>query len=329
MSILGYQRLRILIAGAGSAGQRHLKVLRELGLKNISVFDPQPRQIEKAKAIYPEIYVENSYEEGLEKHPDAVFIMTPPKMHIPMAIQAADRCCCIFCEKPLSDTLPEVGNLKKAIEDNGVKFAIGLCFRYHKGIQLVKDILESGKEGRIVSVNSFMGECLPSVRPDYKNLFSSRYYGAFDLVHDLDLALWLTEKDVRSVHCVYGNYSDIGTDAPDLAEILLDFGSSTAQVHLDFFHIPRMRYINVSCTDGSVYIDFSSWDNCTVEWYEPESRQLCSIKMNTRRNDMFRDEDDAFLKSILGIESTTYGIEDALASQKVISDIQNQVGANA
>ena len=95
----------MFIAGLGSIGLRHLRALQALDVKNISAFDPVPASVTKALDIYPQLQIRSSYEEGLAAGPDGVFILTPPKMHIPMILQALDSGCNVFCEKPLSDTL--------------------------------------------------------------------------------------------------------------------------------------------------------------------------------------------------------------------------------
>ena len=84
----------------------------------------------------------------------------------------------------------------------------GLCFRYHDGLRKAKSLLESGRFGRLVSIRCMMGEKFPAVRPDYRTLFSSKYSGAFDLTHEVDLAVWFAESPVRKVMCAAGSFSD-------------------------------------------------------------------------------------------------------------------------
>jgi len=315
----------VFIAGLGSIGQRHLRALRALGVDNISAFDPVPESVAKAKDIYPELQIRASYEEGLEEGPDGVFILTPPKMHVPMSLQALDKGCNVFCEKPLSDTLDGTQELIHKLKQSEYKMCIGLCFRYHTGIRKAKALLESGAVGRIVSIRSLMGEHFPSVRPDYRTLFSAQYSGAFDLMHDLDLAIWFSGQRIAQIHSVYGSYSDIGIKAPDVAEILIGFEDRcTATVHLDFFQRPRRRQIELICTEGCMIVDFSTWDQCTVSVYRVEKETWEKETFATDRDDMFRDEDRAFLEFITGNRDVqVYGVEDALLSLNALHQIQN------
>ena len=246
-------------------------------------------------------------------------------MHIPMAIQALDMGCHVFSEKPLSDTLDGVDALCEKLSLTKKTFCIGLCFRYHEGIKRARSVLKAGAVGRLVCVRSLMGEHFPSVRPDYKTLFSARYSGAFDLMHDLDLALWFADQPVQEIHCVYGSYSDIDIKAPDTAEILIGFKDRcTATVHLDFFQRPRRRQIELICTEGCILIDFSTWDSCTLQIYRAGESEWESHTFPTLRDDMFREENQAFLEYIAGNnKAVVYHINDALLSLQALNQIQN------
>lgn len=312
---------RILMAGMGSIGQRHLRVLQEMGATEITVTDTNSEVLLKTKEKYPNVETVENYEKGLERDPDAVFILTPPKLHVPMAIQAAEAGCHIFMEKPISDSLENVDLLAETIKRTGRILAVGLCFRYHKGVKELKNLLDTQEFGRIVSIRSMMGEHLPSVRPDYKTLFSAQYSGAFDLMHDLDLALWLAGSPVEDVYSIYGNYSEIGIKAPDLAEIILSFKDCAASVHLDFFQQPRRRQLELMCTKGRLELDFSTWDKCVLTSFYAESGEKNVRSFITERDDMFREEDQAFLQAAKGMPAAIWRMEDALPSLEVIHKI--------
>jgi predicted dehydrogenase len=159
--------------------------------------------------------------------------------------------------------------------------------------------LASGRIGRLASVRALMGEHLPDVRPDYRTLFSAKVGGAFDLMHDIDLAIWFADQPVRKVNAVYGNYSDIGIEAPDLVEILMDFQDRcVATVHLDFFQRPRRRQIELIGTQGVITVEFARWDHCTVSVYEASQAKWDVEELTTDRDDMFRAEDREFLEAV-------------------------------
>lgn len=317
-----WKDISVLIAGVGSIGKRHTTCLQELGVKDIRACDVNETLLAQYAADYPGVKTYTSFEAGLADKPDAVFILTPPKLHIPMAIQALEAGCHVLSEKPLSDRIAGVEKLKEALDRTGKKFMVALCFRYHDGVRKAKEILDSGRIGRIVSVRAMMGEHLPDVRPDYKDLFSSKYSGAFDLMHDIDLALWFAGQPVKGLKALYGNYSDIGIEAPDLVELLIDLeGPTVATVHLDFFQKPRRRELELMGTKGFIRLEFGSWDyyRLTVadDVNEPEV-----ITAPTVRNDMFKAEDQEFLQAIAEDKEIVCTMEEAMLSLGVVEQAQ-------
>jgi predicted dehydrogenase len=293
--------LSILIVGCGSAGKRHARVLNDLGVRDIRACDPLASQRDSLHAQVPTAVLYESLEAGLADVPDTVLIATPPKLHIPVAVQAVQAGAHVLCEKPLSDTCEGVDQLEMLAGERNRKVMVALCFRYHAGHLRAKTYLDSGRVGRLVSIRALMGEHLPEVRPDYRNLFTSRYSGAFDLMHDIDLAIWYAGGRVSKVLSLTGNVSDIGIDAPDLVEMLLQFEHScVASVHLDLFQKPRRRVTELICTEGVIIVEFAKWDHCTVSLYDALRNTWEHEELDTDRDDMFRAEDREFLEAVAG-----------------------------
>jgi predicted dehydrogenase len=294
-----WQDVSVLIVGCGSIGKRHARVLSGLGVADLRICDPSAEQRRTLVEQVPTVKVCDSYEAGLNERPDAVLLCTPPAMHVPMARQAIEAGCHVLSEKPLSDSTDGIDELVALAQRRSKKVMVALCFRYHDGLVKAKQYLDSGRIGRLASVRALMGEHLPDVRPDYRTLFSAKVGGAFDLMHDIDLALWYAGQPVRRVHAVYGNYSDIGIEAPDLVEILMDFESHcAATVHLDFFQRPRRRQMELIGTQGVITVEFARWDHCTVSVYQSARGQWEVEELTTDRDDMFRAEDREFLDAV-------------------------------
>lgn len=98
-----WKKLKVLIAGCGSIGKRHSRILTSLGVENIMVFDNNQKQVELL----------------LNEFPDVKFVST-----------------------------------------------------FQKGLEMVE-------------------EHFPDVHPEYKSLYYAKYSGAFELMHDLDPAIWI------------------------------------------------------------------------------------------------------------------------------------------
>lgn len=312
--------LSILIAGCGSIGKRHARVLNGLGLRDIRACDPAPAQRESLLGETPTVTMYDSFEAGLWGAPDTVLICTPPKLHIPMAMQAIQAGCHVLCEKPLSDAPEGIDELAALAAEAEKKVMVALCFRYHAGLVMAKRLLDSGRVGRLVSVRALMGEHLPDVRPDYRNLFSSGYLGAFDLSHEIDLAIWYAGRPIRQVCALSGSYSDIGIQAPDVVELLIDFEDRCmASVHLDFYQRPRRRQTELICTQGVIIVEFARWGHCNVSVYDAAEGNWEQQELVTERDDMFRAEDREFLQAVAEDKPLACDIAEARKSVEVIA----------
>jgi|WetSurMetagenome_2_1015567.scaffolds.fasta_scaffold12509_2 predicted dehydrogenase len=304
-----WQDLSVLIAGCGSIGKRHARVLHGLGVRDLRACDPLPEQRAALLAQVPTVKMYETYEAGLVDHPDTVLIGTPPWLHIPQAIAAIRAGCHVLSEKPLSDSIDGLDDLASVAAAENKKVMVAHCFRYHDGLLKARAALDAGRIGRLVSVRALVGEHLPDVRPDYRSLFSAQHGGAFDLMHDIDLALWYAGLPVSQVFALSGSYSDIGIAAPDVAEILIGFEGRGAHgrgahdrclatVHLDFFQRPRRRQIELIGTGGVIIVEFAAWDRCTVSIYEAAKAAWEHEDLVTDRDDMFRAEDREFLQAV-------------------------------
>lgn len=314
-----WKDLSILLVGCGSAGRRHARALASLGVTDMRAWDADQRQIDSLFLDIPSVRPCSSLEKGLQDRPDAVFILTPPETHLPLALRALRAGSHVFCEKLLCETLKEAGRLKKELEKSGRAMAVGMCFRYHAGVRRARELLDQGTVGRLVSVRSLMGEHLPAVRPDYRTLFVSKSSGAFDLVHDVDLSVWFANLPVRRVFSVSGTFSDIGIEAPDTVEILIGFeGRCSASIHLDLFQRPRRRQLELIGTEGVLVLDFSSWNQWTLSFFRASSSGWDTETGATNRDDMFREEDMAFLTAIAEGSPVACTVEEACRSLSVI-----------
>jgi predicted dehydrogenase len=243
-----------------------------------------------------------------------------------MAIRAIHAGCHVLSEKPLSETTEGIDELSSLAAEKHRKVMVALCFRFHEGLVKAKGYLDSGRVGRLVSVRGLMGEHLPEVRPDYGNLISAGFYSAFDLMHEIDLAIWYAGQPVRQVLSLSGPYGDVGTDqVPDLAEILIDFEDRCmASIHLDFFQRPRRRQMELICADGVIIVEFAKWDCCTVSVYEAARQTWEHEELITVRDDMFRAEDREFLQAVAEDKAILCSISEARKSVEVVVAARSQ-----
>lgn len=158
------KELRIGLIGCGLMGRTHSN-----GYNRIGNFFPEleyhpvlkavcSRSEEKVKA-FAEQWGYESYETDWKslinrEDIDAVDICTPNNMHSEIAIAAAKAGKMILCEKPLARTLAEAQPMVEAIEKAGVKNTVWYNYRRIPAVTLAKQIIDSGKLGRIFHYRS-------------------------------------------------------------------------------------------------------------------------------------------------------------------------------
>lgn len=81
---------------------------------------------------------------------NAVYIATPPHVHLPLAKQAAEAGKHILLEKPMALSVAECEQITAACKENNVQLIIAYYRRYFPMVRMMKKLLDSGAIGRPV-----------------------------------------------------------------------------------------------------------------------------------------------------------------------------------
>jgi predicted dehydrogenase len=154
---------RIAVAGAGYIGQAHIDVIQRSNTVTLcAVIDSSPLAVETVEKAGVPLYAR--LEELLAKDkPDGVVLATPNKLHLPHALLCIDAGLPILLEKPIASTVAEATTIVDAVVAKQARVLIG-HHRAHSPIMArARDVIQSGKLGRLVSV---MGSAL-FLKPDH------------------------------------------------------------------------------------------------------------------------------------------------------------------
>ena len=80
---------------------------------------------------------------------DAVIIATPDHWHVPMSLEAARHSKHVYCEKPLSWTVAETFEIRKAVKESGIVFQLGHQGRQTESYEVAKSLIEQNVAGKI------------------------------------------------------------------------------------------------------------------------------------------------------------------------------------
>jgi predicted dehydrogenase len=306
---------KILIAGLGSIGRRHLRNLRSLGHTNLVLYRSHHSTLPDAEL--EDIPTETTLQAALAHQPVAVVVSNPTSLHLPVAIAAAQAGCHLFLEKPISHSLDGLDELSALVKQQQLKVLVGFQFRFHPGLQAVKQLLQSGAIGTPVYAHAHWGEFLPDWHPweDYRSGYSARSdLGGgviLTLCHPLDYLRWLL-GEVKTVSATVGQRSHLELNVEDMADITLEFdGGAIATVHLDYIQQPPTHTLHITGQHGSL-----RWDNAdgAVHWYEAKrgTWQTIPLEPNFERNSMFLAEMQHLLDCLSGKAEPLVTLEDGV-----------------
>jgi len=302
--------------GYGSIGKRHVNNLAKFTNTQIIVCT---KNKEATQLVKNGIKVFDSLTNALCEKPDIGIICNETSLHVKTAIRLAEHNCNLFIEKPLSSSLNGTQRLLSLIKKKKLISMVGCNMRFHKSINKIKKIIDSGDLGRIISVHAENGSFLPDWHPweNYQISYASnkKLGGGVVLtqIHEIDYLYWFFGK-VAEVSSFTGKFSDLKINVEDLSAILLKFQKNIiAEVHLDYFQQPESRNCKVVGTRGVLYWDSDTnkvryYDNLKKKWYTKFTYE------NYQRNDMFVDELKYFLNCIKNKKNTMNPIEEGLVT---------------
>ena len=151
-----HPQVRLAVVGAGSRGMNYARIAVESGAVIVAVADPDPMHRERFAADHgladAAVFADWRDLVARPKLADAVVIATPDKLHAEPAVAFAEAGYHLLLEKPMAPTEVESLRIVEAAEANDVTLMICHVMRYSGYTRMLKNVLDSGRIGTIVSV---------------------------------------------------------------------------------------------------------------------------------------------------------------------------------
>jgi predicted dehydrogenase len=234
-----------IVIGYGSIGQRHVRVLRDLGC-DVAV-------VSRRKVDHPQVFASLG-DAFSARRPDYVVVASETSAHA-MAVEEllrrryAGR---LLIEKPL-------GEMPRPVFDASFELAaVGYNLRFHPAMITLADALVGQ---RPISMQAYCGQYLPDWRPgtDFRESYSAdpaRGGGVLrDLSHELDYLLWLGGA-WRTVAALGGHISPLEIKSDDCWALLLALDRCPAvSVQVNYLDRPGRRQIVVNTAEHTFVAD--------------------------------------------------------------------------
>jgi len=188
------KKIGVGLIGCGNVSARHfeaIKAVKELEL--VAVSDIVPERAKKAGTEQGvDWYSEN--EKIFERSDiDLVSICTPIATHPEIAMQAIQSGKDVLSEKPIGIDLREIDKLINESEKLGKRVFVVHQVRFNKAILALKNVIDSGKMGKIYSISL-------NTRWFRPREYFDKWYGKKDIaggtllnqgIHYIDIVQWL------------------------------------------------------------------------------------------------------------------------------------------
>lgn len=252
--------MNIGLIGAGNISQTHGRAAAAIpGVSVVAVHGANPGKARELAAAYGAAAYDDLDAFLAHEPMDMVIIGSPSGVHAAQGVAAARRRRHVLVEKPIDVTTGQADALIAAAEESGVRLAVLFQDRLKPGIVRLKQLVESGGLGRVLSVSARVPWYRP---PDYYR--HSRWRGTAALdgggalmnqgIHTVDLLLWVLGDVTRVQARTATLFHEI--ESEDTALALLEFASGAAGVlEASTATYPGYpRRVEITGTEGTVVL---------------------------------------------------------------------------
>lgn len=241
--------VRVGLAGLGSMGRNHLRILAgRPDVRLAAVADPVAEALAAAAAqagaqgfAEPLAMIE-------EAELDAVVVAAPTTAHVPLAVAAIERGLAVLVEKPLAATVEEGMQIVTAARRHGVPVQVGHVERFNPAVLELGRLLAGGWLSSVFAIVSRRAGPFPARIRDVGV--------TVDLAtHDVDILSWIAGERPSRVYAETAQR--IHADHEDLLFGLLHFPSgTTGMLDVNWLTPAKRRQLVVVGEEGMFELDY-------------------------------------------------------------------------
>jgi predicted dehydrogenase len=241
--------LRVGLAGLGSMGRNHLRILS--GRDDITlaaIADPVAEVLEAAVAGAATQRFAEPLAMIAEAELDAVVIAAPTTTHLALSIAAIERDIAVLVEKPLAGTIDEAVQIAAAAKRHGVPVQVGHVERFNPAVLELGRLIAAGWLSSIYSIASRRAGPFPARIRDVGV--------TVDLAtHDVDILSWIAGERPSRVYAETAQR--IHANHEDLLFGLLHFPSgTTGMLDVNWLTPAKRRQLVVVGEEGMFELDY-------------------------------------------------------------------------
>ncbi|MFH0795755.1 MAG: Gfo/Idh/MocA family oxidoreductase [Candidatus Omnitrophota bacterium] len=325
------KKIRWVVSGA--AGLAGRKIVRDglIPVPNCKLVGVHSRAEEHAQREGKRYRVPwfTSVEEMVKKTDcDAIYIATPQSAHLEEVRISVQYKKHILCEKPLATNVQEAEEILNICKRAKVRLGVNFNYRFHPLHQKMKELIQKGVIGKIVSGRCQFGQDYPPAKGAFRQITGLSGGGAFADTgnHAVDLLEYLMDRKTKAVFGIKKN-TIYHYETEDTGAALLEFSEGGIGLVDAYFCCPLNTLrndIEINGTRGTLY---------TRGTLQMETKGTLILKKQgeTRtfacpKEDMYKIVFAKFAAAILTGKEFPIPGEDGLHSQKIISAVYRSSG---
>jgi predicted dehydrogenase len=231
-------KVKIVLIGAGTWGEAHAEIYSSHHLSEfVAVCDVSEEKAKKLAQKYNVRYFAD-YKKMLEEvECDAVAIVTPDFAHAEPIVAAAKKNKHILCEKPLATSYQDLELISNALKGKNIQLMVDFHNRWNPPICKIKDDIDAGKIGRIVSAYIRLNDIIyvPTEMLSWAEKSSILWFLGS---HSVDVLNWIIGAKVNSNGAVatMENSWILPNTNPYVNDYKLNITGERGMFNMDFSH---------------------------------------------------------------------------------------------
>ena len=256
--------LRVGFVGCGNIFTMHATSAHHLpNAQIVGVCDIKPERADRASEKYHcKAYYD--YKQMIRKEVlDVVHICVPHYLHPIISRYAIEQGVHVLCEKPMSIRYEDAVENVALAEQMGVKYGIIFQCRYNDSAKLVKENLDNGKLGKVISARVVLTWCKPDSYyslSDWKGTWDKEGGGVIidQAIHSLDLANWFINDEIESVQASLSTRGHSIMEVDDTGEGFIRYknGATLSFWAMNNYGCDDPIEIRLLCENGKVVMDY-------------------------------------------------------------------------
>ena len=264
---------------------------------------------------------------------DVVYIASPVNCHKEQAIDAARAKKDILLEKPICLDIADAEEVLRVCEEEGVKIATGFLMRFHAINAKIRELVQSGAIGQVVSCRAQFTCWYPDIPGAWRQVKALSGGGALmDLgVHCIDLLQYIVGSKAKRV-ASFSRTNTFNYEVEDQASLMMELENGAFAYVESNFNVPDAvpSKLEIFGTGGSIvaYGTLSQVEGGTIDVIAADSTagydaqqtrdEVKKLDVNVEFGNMYTKELDSFGRSHRDGAPVEVPAADAVWAQRII-----------